>query len=222
MSSPRIIIFALYLATGAAARIIVGGEESKPYSRTHVVSLIDNSDDHSCGGSLLDGGQVVLTAAHCFYRYGNLRPNVARLYSAGVHLHDYTKLDHVCSKIIEVEKVLIHPDYDPRSTENDVALMFLSEPAPCAADGRTKTVTLDRSDSFDPYVGEKLMVAGWGATNKQGSKYPNRLHEVALDFIDNDACASKWGPGHIYPDVMLCAWDPNEEKDLSSCYKVHD
>ena len=217
MSSPRIIIFALYLATGAAARIIVGGEESKPYSRTHVVSLIDKFDDHNCGGSLLDGGQVVLTAAHCFYSPGgNLLPNVARLYSAGVHLHDYTKLDHVCSKIIEVEKVLIHPDYDARNTENDVALMFLSEPAPCAADGRTKTVTLDRSDSFDPYVGEKLMVAGWGATNKQGSKYPNRLHEVALDFIDNDACASKWGPGYIYPDVMLCAWDPNEEK--GSCF----
>ncbi|KAH8048910.1 serine-type endopeptidase [Aureococcus anophagefferens] len=119
-------------------------------------------------------------------------------------------------KIIEVEKVLIHPDYDTWTSENDVALMFLSEPAPCAADGRTKTVTLDRSDSFDPYVGEKLMVAGWGATNKQGSKYPNKLHEVALDFIDTDACASKWGPGYISPDVMLCAWDPNEEKD--SCF----
>ena len=217
MSSPRIIILALALATGAAARIIVGGEESKPYSRTHVVSLIDKFDDHNCGGSLLDGGQVVLTAAHCFFsREGNLLPNVARVYSAGVHLHDYTKLDHVCSKIIEVEKVLIHPDYDTWTNENDVALMFLSEPAPCAADGRTKTVTLDRSDSFDPYVGEKLMVAGWGATNKQGSKYPNKLHEVALDFIDNDACASKWGPGYISPDVMLCAWDPNKEKD--SCF----
>ncbi|EGB04396.1 hypothetical protein AURANDRAFT_55219 [Aureococcus anophagefferens] len=217
MSSPRIIIIALALATGAAARIIVGGEESKPYSRTHVVSLIDKFDDHNCGGSLLDGGQVVLTAAHCFFsREGNLLPNVARVYSAGVHLHDYTKLDHVCSKIIEVEKVLIHPDYDTWTSENDVALMFLSEPAPCAADGRTKTVTLDRSDSFDPYVGEKLMVAGWGATNKQGSKYPNKLHEVALDFIDTDACASKWGPGYISPDVMLCAWDPNEEKD--SCF----
>ena len=217
MSSPRVIILALALATGAAARIIVGGEESKPYSRTHVVSLIDKFDDHNCGGSLLDGGQVVLTAAHCFFsREGNLLPNVARVYSAGVHLHDYTKLDHVCSKIIEVEKVLIHPDYDTWTNENDVALMFLSEPAPCAADGRTKTVTLDRSDSFDPYVGEKLMVAGWGATNKQGSKYPNKLHEVALDFIDNDACASKWGPGYISPDVMLCAWDPNEEKD--SCF----
>ena len=216
MSSPRIIL-ALALATGAAARIIVGGEESKPYSRTHVVSLIDKFDDHNCGGSLLDGGQVVLTAAHCFFsREGNLLPNVARVYSAGVHLHDYTKLDHVCSKIIEVEKVLIHPDYDTWTSENDVALMFLSEPAPCAADGRTKTVTLDRSDSFDPYVGEKLMVAGWGATNKQGSKYPNKLHEVALDFIDNDACASKWGPGYISPDVMLCAWDPNKEKD--SCF----
>ena len=217
MSSPRVIILALALATGAAARIIVGGEESKPYSRTHVVSLIDKFDDHNCGGSLLDGGQVVLTAAHCFFsREGNLLPNVARVYSAGVHLHDYTKLDHVCSKIIEVEKVLIHPDYDTWTNENDVALMFLSEPAPCAADGRTKTVTLDRSDSFDPYVGEKLMVAGWGATNKQGSKYPNKLHEVALDFIDNDACASKWGPGYISPDVMLCAWDPNKEKD--SCF----
>jgi len=217
MSSPRIIIIALALATGAAARIIVGGEESKPYSRTHVVSLIDKFDDHNCGGSLLDGGQVVLTAAHCFFsREGNLLPNVARVYSAGVHLHDYTKLDHVCSKIIEVEKVLIHPDYDTWTSENDVALMFLSEPAPCAADGRTKTVTLDRSDSFDPYVGEKLMVAGWGATNKQGSKYPNKLHEVALDFIDTDACASKWGPGYISPDVMLCAWDPNKEKD--SCF----
>jgi hypothetical protein len=278
------------------ARSIVGGEESKPYSRTHVVSLIrtdgkiasgtcasawsDDEDDddggncgetqygcpstacdgdpngpwcmdenlvnwfycayegdddlweddddihyieHTCGGSLLDGGQVVLTAAHCFFsREDNLLPNLARLFVVGVHLHDYTKLDHVCSKIIDVEKVLIHPDYDTSTMENDVALMFLSEPAPCAADGRTKTVTLDRSDSFDPYVGEKLMVAGWGATNKQRSEYPNRLREVALDFIDNDACSSKWSPWWcpwcrpISPDVMLCAWDPNEEKDSCS------
>ncbi|KAK7249788.1 N,N-dimethylaniline monooxygenase [Aureococcus anophagefferens] len=272
------------------ARSIVGGEESTPYSRTHVVALIatdgkiasgtcgvgvgDDEDDGNCGetqygcpstacdgdsygpwcmdenlvnwfycayggdGDLWEGAATSTTSttnaavrSSTAVKSSSRRPIVssavratcsrtsrACLWSASTCT--ITGFDHVCSKIIDAEKVLIHPDYDTSTMENDVALMFLSEPAPCAADGRTKTVTLDRSDSFDPYAGEEAHGRGLGrATNKQGSEYPNRLREVALDFIDNDACSSKWCPwwnpwcqSPISPDVMLCvAWDQRGE-----------
>ena len=206
--SHRNRIFDVLAAVGAlltvdAARPVVGGEESEPFSRSFVVALVKKEGHMGCGGTLISD-DVVLTAAHCYMGESYYDPvaDLASHLTAGVHLHDYRDDAHECSKFINASHVLLHPQYNPYTEENDAALVFLAEPAPCAADGRTMTVALDRSGDVSA-VGAEAIVAGWGATDEWGSEYPDTLHEVALDVIDNGVCEEGWGSE--FADAMMCA-----------------
>ena len=201
-------------AIPAAARLPVGGKESTPFSRSHTVFILICGEDgpgqcRQCAGTLLaPAGNVVLSAAHCFPSGASTDPGNLIVY---VHIHSLLavspyKQEHECSKKIKVVKYVEHPEYGgvAGTRDFDAALLFLEEAAPCVADGRTATVSLD---PVDPAVGAEMRVEGWGATDVAGQSYPDTLHEVVINVMSNEECGVLWA----ITENMLCARAPGKD-----------
>lgn len=80
--------------------------------------------DYYGTGALLANGRVVLTAAHLFYRNDGRTGDQTRVVYETVN----------GSEVRNVEHVMLHPDYDPVNSNNDLALVWLSRSAPVYAD----------------------------------------------------------------------------------------
>ena len=119
-----------------------------------------------CGASLI-AGNWVMTAAHCVYNTSD--PNVSTpfdfsltnqnlsIFIGGNQIRDVT-VD--VSKMIDVVNIIVHPQYDPFSLNNDIALLQLARP-----------VYYSRALLPDPTVANTVYrtntlatVLGWGDT----------------------------------------------------------
>jgi secreted trypsin-like serine protease len=97
---------------------IVGGETAKKRSWGWLVSLTQYSNKtHFCGGSILSSSWI-LTAAHC----------VSQRDASDVMIHAGSNNLQDSSQKREVARVFSHPDFDPYSYVNDIALIRLSSP----------------------------------------------------------------------------------------------
>ncbi|RYZ12396.1 MAG: serine protease, partial [Myxococcaceae bacterium] len=100
---------------------IVGGVEARPNSHPWIVSL-QRYGSHFCGGSLVrvsnkEESDIVLTAAHCVY--DGLSNATA---TAGAH--DLNR-PTTTQETVRVMKAVYHPQYNPDTTLNDIAVLKL-------------------------------------------------------------------------------------------------
>ncbi|XP_033842264.1 chymotrypsin B-like [Periophthalmus magnuspinnatus] len=169
---------------------IVNGEEAVPHSWPWQVSLQQSNGFHFCGGSLINENWVV-TAAHC-----NVR--TYHYVIAGEHDKGYGSSEVV--QKIKPAKVFTHPNWNPRTINNDIALIKLSTPMRMG-----KTVSpvciAESSDVFSP--GMTCVTSGWGLTRYNAPSTPNKLQQAALPLLSNDQCKRHWGSS--ISDVMICA-----------------
>ena len=96
---------------------IVGGEAAVASSWGWAVALTYNSDYLSCGGSILSSSWI-LTAAHCVH---NRVAYLFKVYAGSNYLQTFSQVRRVIS-------IYEHPDYNPRTVVNDIALLQLSSP----------------------------------------------------------------------------------------------
>uniref|UniRef100_W5UI87 Complement factor I n=1 Tax=Ictalurus punctatus TaxID=7998 RepID=W5UI87_ICTPU len=181
---------------------VVGGEEALPTQIQWQVAVQDEGKIH-CGGAYL-GGCWVLTAAHCVRQ----KPQVFRIkFSLWKKLSLLSTTDSV-----PVKNIIIHRDYNPRTYQNDIALIQLEELAnqkECLyPNPAVRSVCVPWSPlQFPP--NHTCTISGWGR-NKEGDSV-NILKWANVSLIPN--CRSYYK--ERFYDGMMCAGDL--EGNVDSC-----
>uniref|UniRef100_A0A668UST4 Peptidase S1 domain-containing protein n=1 Tax=Oreochromis aureus TaxID=47969 RepID=A0A668UST4_OREAU len=172
---------------------IVGGQVAPDGSWPWQVSL-QTSGSHFCGGSLINS-QWVLTAAHCFQTtdQSGLSVNLGRQTLQGSNPNAVSQT---------VTQIIIHPNYNSKTNDNDICLLRLSSPVTFTS--YISPVCLAASDSTF-YSGVNSWVTGWGNTGEGVSlPFPQNLMEVEVPVVGNRQCNCDNGVGTI-TDNMICA-----------------
>lgn len=192
-----VILISLLLPGSTAAqeeirplnRRIVGGEKTDIKQHPWQVALNVQIDgqDYLCGGSIIAQLWVV-TAAHCFGK-----STVPRDVRAKAGVTDYI----TAGAWLDVERVVVHEGYEPKTQRNDIALIKLKSPpvgrAIPLADG-----------SLDVPVNQPLEVTGWGAAMEGGSASHSLLKAI-VPLADTAACNAGNAYGGRIKEGMMCA-----------------
>ncbi|XP_023813059.1 transmembrane protease serine 9-like [Oryzias latipes] len=171
---------------------IVGGQNALPGSWPWQVSL--QSSYHFCGGSLINN-QWVLTAAHCFPSRSASGVNAV----LGLQSLQGSNPNRVSRTI---KTVIVHPNYNSGTQNNDIALLQLSSPV--TFNNYITPVCLPSTGSTF-YSGVKTWVTGWGDIgNGVSLPAPQTLQEVQVPIVGNRQCKCSYGASSI-TDNMVCA-----------------
>ena len=165
---------------------IMGGQDAVPHSYPWMVSLSKRSLNnlHLCGGTLITQ-QHVLTAAHCIEDFDGVQDMNVVFGS-----HYATDKRNIASAIA----MTVHPQYEPETFANDIAIITLQTPIP-ENDPRIGTICLPPDDlpgrSYPP-IQSSAVAIGWGSTYFGGDT-SNTLKQVVLPVLET----LKW-PCNIY------------------------
>ncbi|XP_022095752.1 plasminogen-like [Acanthaster planci] len=175
---------------------IVGGESATPGEWPWQAQLrVRNSTGQFvfvCGGSLVDW-RFVVTAAHCFS--GSSNPS-NWLVILGRHQIDTGGTQFTVSDIVA------HEDYNVGTSEHDLAILVLSEPA---EPSRTvNTVCLDELGEKSFSKESNCYITGWGYTSYQGPT-STVLQEANVPLIPHDVCSKPEVYGQLVLPTMQCA-----------------
>uniref|UniRef100_A0A665UMI3 Peptidase S1 domain-containing protein n=1 Tax=Echeneis naucrates TaxID=173247 RepID=A0A665UMI3_ECHNA len=170
---------------------IVGGEDAPPGSWPWQVSL-QRFGSHICGGSLINRNWV-MTAAHCFFSTSGWRVSLGRQNLQGTNPNEVSTT---------VARIIIHPNYNRETNDNDIALLRLSSPVEFT--DFIRPVCLAASGSVFNN-GTDSWVTGWGTVQEgEPLPFPATLQEVEVPVLGNRQCNCLNGVGTV-TDNMICA-----------------
>ncbi|KXN70027.1 trypsin-like serine protease, partial [Conidiobolus coronatus NRRL 28638] len=174
------------------APYIIGGQQSRPYSYPFMVYVTDRRT--TCGGTIV-GTNLVVTAAHCI---GSRNPSD---YIVAGHRHNLEASEQSEQAVrFQVSKVVVHPSYEPRSFDNDIALLVLNNNNPGAIQGANMD-NMVQLDTQGPREGATGKVIGWGLTQGGGRPSPV-LKELELRVISSNTCGQMFPP--FNPSHKIC------------------
>ncbi|XP_066942680.1 transmembrane protease serine 9-like [Macrobrachium rosenbergii] len=172
---------------------IVGGQPTTVHEYPWQVGLTSYSRPY-CGGSVISN-QWILTAAHCVD--GDSPSSVYVL--IGEHNYAITS-ETTATEKRPVSQIIVHPQYNSGTYDNDMALLKLSSPIPFPSDNKIAPVCLP--DPQNAYDDVDAIVTGWGTLSSGGSQ-PNELHEVTVPTMTNSKCQQSYGSS--ITSNMICA-----------------
>ncbi|XP_051990920.1 serine protease 56 [Xyrauchen texanus] len=170
---------------------IMGGSPAPPGSWPWLVNLrLDGA--LMCGGVLVDSSWVV-TAAHCF-----VGSRSESYWTAVVGEFDLTKTDPD-EQVMKVNRIITHPKFNPKTFNNDIALVELSSPVILS---EWVTPVCLPSD-LDPPGGTPCLVAGWGSLYEDGPS-ADVVMEAKVPLMSQTTCRSALGK-ELLTNTMFCA-----------------
>ncbi|KAK5647070.1 hypothetical protein RI129_005534 [Pyrocoelia pectoralis] len=173
----------LLLTITAAAAIKEIDIEQYPFQ----VSLEKNGV-HSCGGTLVRY-HIVLTAEHCVHGF----PKENLQVRAG------TSLRQKGGQVLRVNYVYEHPDYNPVTLENDIAILELET----FFDISPLVIPVNVLHKDNAVADDALgLVIGWGVSSSaDGNPTPN-LKLVEMPKVSDDKCAEVYS--NFNATTMIC------------------
>ncbi len=185
-------------AGDVAAPQIVGGEKAAPGEFPWQVALLDSGVSNNfqaqyCGGTLIDARWVV-TAAHCVFDGRVERPGAVDI------LVGTTSLKSGGTRV-GVDTIVVHPRYNERTSENDIALLRLVEAVDLPV---LPPVTLGQEAALTS-AGTLATAIGWGDTLVKGDRFPVDLRKVRVPIVTNRVCNGPRAYAGEVKTKMLCA-----------------
>ncbi|HUG84470.1 MAG TPA: serine protease, partial [Euzebya sp.] len=207
------VIAALSTALGLLAIPPVGAADEGSGSDYQIVSGTPAPDGAYpwMAAFLQDGGQVcgasviaaswILTAAHCVVDNRGQPSAQPGAVSFVVNSTNWTQP----GQTLTAAQIIPHPNYDPTTTNNDVALIRVNEAAQV-----TPVRLAGAGDAALEAPPSTPRVIGYGTIRSDGPASETLL-QVDIDVVDNATCANS------YPQLngvtMLCAGNPSTDSN---------
>jgi secreted trypsin-like serine protease len=117
---------------------------------------------------------------------------------------------------LNVNQIYKHEQYDPKTHENDIALIELVEPLPAGlaatlASSQIALITPAAESRLTPGQ-SKINVSGWGDTRDDGVR-SSILRLVEVTLRSNDECNGPLSYSGRVKQMMFCAGEPEGQKD---------
>jgi secreted trypsin-like serine protease len=166
-----------------------------------VARIADTYYSHFCGGSIYSD-RWLITAAHCVHR---TKPAQVRVV-AGTQ----TLAPGVTRRA--VARIVIHPDWNPRTYSNDIALVELTTPLELGPTIRRVGLVSESSENDVLSRDGQLTVVGWGARQEGGRKVRD-LRYVEVPHVASVLCNKPYAYNKRITETMLCAGNRLGGKD---------
>jgi secreted trypsin-like serine protease len=177
---------------------IVGGTEVPDGKYPFIASLQFRFEgepwQHMCGGTLIDGRGLVLTAAHCVdWLPEEDAPELRVIVGRTVHSAED-------GQVRGVADISIY-------NKADAALLFLDDEVP----GITPIELVTPGTDALERPGSEVITAGWGSTVRDPfgpggtgfPEYPDRMHEVSVPIVSDNECKVSYP--NLKPRTEICA-----------------
>jgi len=186
----------------AAPKIIDGVTAADNRWPAQVSVQVGAPSSHTCGGTLI-AADWVMTASHCFH---NSRGELVLRATDLTVVAGTNNARNGLGQRRAVTRLITHPSYDPKSDDNDIALLQLATPVAIDSPAMLSTPATDAAWAG---AGRTVTAVGWGNTVTSGTLYPALLQQVDLAVTDQAACNAAYG-GDITAN-MICAASPGKD-----------
>lgn len=176
--------------------VVGGGDVATQFTYPFMALVLDTVRGYQCGGTLI-APNLLMTAAHCgadsFPSYWSV---MTYRYDKGLSTAEEGGVSY------RVERIVVHPSYNPDTLHFDVSLFFLSTPTNFGPFNDGKSILINRNMNV-PNPGETVRVIGWGRIY-EGGPTAAVLQQVDIPAASPNKCASVLGREFTAP-TYLCA-----------------
>jgi len=159
------------------------------------MTLMKRNNQFLCGASVINSRWIV-SAAHCTT---NLNVLTYKLEVGGHHRNNITNEPWV--QIMDIEKIINHPQYSASTYNNDIVLLKTTKPI-IFDDQYIIPVCIP--DGTEDFVGQTGYATGWGAISSGGSTSLFNK-EVGMILLSDTRCKAKYPTANV--TTMICGAD---------------